>query len=310
MPYSNNITKTVIKSAALALERFDDYAACEKAIGLILTTNGPLIISGIGKSGHIAQKLASTFRSLGRDAHFIHAAEASHGDLGCFVEGAVVLLLSNSGETSELSDIVNFCRAQGNPIISITSNAKSTIARASQVAIVYGELEEADPHGLAPTTSTTLALAIGDAIAIGYADAKGFKPHDFAHFHPRGRLGARLQSVGDVMRKGEDLPLVAHDVDMQSLVFALSQKTLGLIILMDHDKVVGVITDGDLRRNIADLWNKHPLDIASRAPKSIAPHILIGDAIGEMSRLGVTQLLVINGEKLEGVIHMHDCMNA
>lgn len=306
----SNPIKDVIKSAAQSLSEFRGYDECEAAVALICKAEGPLLISGVGKSGHIARKMASTFRSLGKEAHFIHAAEASHGDLGCFVKGAVVMLLSNSGETSELSDIVNFCRLRDNPMIAITSQNDSTIAKAASVVIAYGNIDEGDPNGLAPTSSTTLSLAIGDAIAVGYASAMSFKLEDFAHFHPRGRLGARLQRVGDIMRTSDQLPIVAHDADMKTVVLALSQKSLGIAILMDGDHVKGILTDGDLRRHIDHLWDKKPMDIATQKPKTITRDVLIGDAIGQMSEIGVTQLLVMDATKLCGLIHMHDGMKS
>ncbi len=306
----SNPIKDVIESAAKSLSQFSAFDECEAAVKLLCEQSGPLLISGVGKSGHIARKLASTFRSLGKESHFIHASEASHGDLGCFVKGAIVMLLSNSGETSELSDIVNFCRSRGNPIIAITSQKDSTIAKAASVVIAYGNIGEGDPNGLAPTTSTTLSLAIGDAIAVGYASAMSFKPEDFAHFHPRGRLGARLQQVRDVMRTSDQLPTVPYNSDMTTVVLTLSQKSLGLAILMDGDTVKGILTDGDLRRHIDDLWNKSPMDIATQTPKTIDGEVLVGDAIGQMSQLGVTQLLVMDGAQLCGLLHMHDCMKS
>ena len=303
-------TKNVMKAAAKAIDNFSAFAQIDDAIELISMAKGPLIISGIGKSGHVAQKLASTFRSLGQESHFIHAAEASHGDLGCFVETAIVMLLSNSGETSELSDIVNFCRENTIPIIAITSSDASTIARAAKVTIAYGEVEEADLNGLAPTTSTTLTMAIGDAIAVGLAEKRSFMPEDFAHFHPRGRLGARLQRASDVMRFGSDLPIAPHDCDMKTLTLIMGQKAMGLAILMNGDELAGIITDGDLRRNLDNLWDKSPSDIATKTPKMISSGTLIGDAIGVMSKMGVTQLMVEDQGKFVGVLHMHDCMNA
>lgn len=305
-----NTIEHVIKSAALALNQFENFEACEQAAQYICDHDGPLILSGVGKSGQIAQKLASTFRSLGKEAHFVHAADASHGDLGCFVKNAIVMLITHSGETAELSDIVNFCHQRGNALIAITASQDSTIGKSARIVIAYGLVEEADPNGLAPTTSSTLALVIGDAIAVGYAKASHFKREDFAQFHPRGSLGARLRHVREVMRVGENMPTLHADSDMKSVVFELSQKSLGIVILMDNDEVRGIITDGDLRRNLENLWSLTPLIIATKTPKTIAGDTLVEDAIAQMASNGVTQLLVVENGKLSGLIHMHDCMKA
>ena len=306
---TNRITQ-VFLSASRAIESFSQTEACAKAARLIATSTRPLLTSGIGKSGHIAAKSASTFRSLGKEAHFIHPAEASHGDLGAFGQGAILLAFSNSGETSELSDIINFCKMRDNPIIAITANEESSLGQAAEIVIAYGEIEEADRNKLAPTTSTTLSLVIADAIALEFAEQINFQSTDFAHFHPRGRLGAQLKTARDLMHFGKNAPTLPHDCDMKTLLLTMSEKKLGVAVLLNQGKVVGLITDGDLRRNIDQLWNIAPIEIATRNPLTIEQNVPIGEAIEIMTKQSITQLIVQDAGAFMGILHLHDCMRA
>jgi arabinose-5-phosphate isomerase len=268
-------------------------------------------VAGIGKSGHIGRKIASTFRSLGKPAVFLHAAEASHGDLGLLQPGSAALVLSNSGETSELSDVLHFCRTQGIPVIGVTGREDSALARASDVAIVYGVVREACRNQLAPTTSTTLMLAIGDALAVAVSELMGAAPEDFRRFHPGGRLGARLLTVGQVMRTGAELPLVRPDASMSDVVVTMSEKALGVAVLSGGGEIGGIITDGDLRRNAGRLWDVRPADIATKDPVRIAPGMLVTDAMELMSRRKITACLVEEPPgRIAGILHIHDCIRS
>ncbi|MEX0969386.1 MAG: KpsF/GutQ family sugar-phosphate isomerase [Paracoccaceae bacterium] len=303
--------RSVLHKEAAAIASFAAQPEnCARAVRVIAESTGPLIVAGIGKSGHIAGKLASTFRSLGRLAMYLHPSEASHGDLSLVQSASPVLVISHSGETSELSDLLVFCRQNQVDIISITSRTTSTLARASRVAICYGVVEEACPNGLAPTTSTTLALAIGDALAVGVSVVMGALPEDFRRYHPGGRLGVRLLVVADLMRSGAALPLVAPDARMSDVVVEMSAKSLGLAILAEQGRVLGVITDGDLRRNADRLWEVEPMQIASPRPVQIPPDALASDAAELMTARGVSVCLVMSGGALHGVLHMHDCLRA
>lgn len=302
----------VLREEAAAVAEFADRAGdCAAAAVLIHETKGPLVVAGIGKSGHVGRKIASTFRSLGRTAVFLHAAEASHGDLGLLQPGSVALVLSNSGETTELSDVLHHCRSQGIPVVGVTGREGSALARASDVAIVYGEVREACRNRLAPTTSTTLMLAIGDALAVAVSELMGAAPEDFRRYHPGGRLGARLLTVGQVMRTGEALPLVEPDASMSDVVVTMSEKALGVAILSEAGRIGGIITDGDLRRNAGRLWEVRPADIATRDPVRIRPGMRVTDAMELMSRRKITACVVEDPEgRIAGILHIHDCIRS
>jgi len=303
-----------MNAEAEAIARFaaTDMSVCMDAVAMIHACRGPLVTTGIGKSGHIARKLASTFSSLGKPSMFVHAAEASHGDLGLVQPGSVVLALSNSGETTELSDLLHYCALYDIKVIAITADAHSTLARAADLAITYGPVNEVCPNGLAPTTSTTLSLAIGDALAIGVSVLLGTAPDDFRKYHPGGKLGLRLLSTQALMRTGDALPVVTPDADMSEVVVTISQKALGIAVLVDSAGVVrGVITDGDMRRHIKTLWNSKASDIATKKPITIDSEWLAQDAATFMSQKGITVVIVTDGNnRLEGVLSIHDCLRA
>ncbi|MGC8202974.1 KpsF/GutQ family sugar-phosphate isomerase [Aliiroseovarius sp. PTFE2010] len=300
----------VVQNEADAMLRFaaNRDPALISAIRLIHASTGPLIVAGIGKSGHIAHKIASTFRSLGKRAAFLHAAEASHGDLGIIHDDSVILCLSNSGETSELSDLLHYCRAHGNPVIAMTSSADSTLGQFADIPIAYGKFREACRNGLAPTTTSTLSLAIGDALAVGVSHLMNVMPEDFRRYHPGGKLGTRLLRVEDVMRKGDDLPIVAPDTPMSEVVITITQKALGAAMVMDGDELIGIITDGDMRRNLPNLIHASAADVATADPVSIDKSMLVSDALDVMGRLEISVMVVRDdAEGGYGLVHIHHC---
>lgn len=281
------------------------------AINLIFQSSGPLIVSGVGKSGHIARKMASTFRSLGKRAAFLHAAEAGHGDLGIIHDDSVVLVLSNSGETTELSDLLAYCRDYSIPVVSITGSEDSTLGRSSQVCIAFGKLDEACVNGLAPTTSTTVTLALGDALAVGWSHLSNITPLDFRRYHPGGKLGARLLRVKDLMHTGAALPLVSPDMPMREVVITMSAKGFGVAVVADGEEVVGIITDGDMRRNADRLWEAKAGDLTLGPPQTVAPDMLATQALERMSAQTITCLIVRNElDGQLGLLHIHDCVRA
>ena len=309
------LCRIALTGEAEAILRFAETMpeAMADAARLIHGADGPLIVAGIGKSGHIAGKLASTFRSLGRSAIFLHAAEASHGDLGLVGKGCAILILSNSGETTELSDLLNYARAHGNPIVAVTASETSTLAQAAAVTIAYGKVAEVDPNGLAPTTSTTLSLAIGDALAVAVCQLLGTQPEDFRRYHPGGKLGSLLVTVRELMHKGDELPFVRPDAPMSETVAVMAEKALGVALVHDGTDVLGIITDGDMRRNAQTLWDSTAGDIATPDPVWIAADRLASDAVALMTRTGngITSIVVREEDgRFAGFLHIHDCLRA
>ncbi|WP_415183561.1 KpsF/GutQ family sugar-phosphate isomerase [Phaeovulum sp.] len=312
-PQVADIVRSVFRAEAEAISNLSDDTtrACARAIDVIHGSKGPLIVAGIGKSGHIGRKIASTFRSLGKPAIFLHAAEASHGDLGLVQRGSVVLVLSNSGETTELSDLLHYCEAHTIPVIALTGRKDCTLARAGDIAIVYGPVKEVCRNGLAPTTSTTVSLAIGDALAVGVSALLGTAPEDFRRYHPGGKLGTRLMRVRDLMRTGGQLPIVHPDAPMSEVVVTMSEKSLGVAVVVEKGKVFGIVTDGDMRRNAARLWEVTARDIATVTPVTVDEDQLASDAVDLMSQQIITTCLVADLEGgLKGLLHIHDCLGA
>jgi len=285
----------------------DDLAA---ALAVMQRVTGPIVVAGVGKSGHVARKIASTFSSIGRPAVYVHAGEASHGDMGIIRPDSAVLLLSNSGETGELSDMIHFCRQHDVPMIALTADANSTLGRAAEVVIAYGPVKEVCLIGLAPTTSTTVAMAIGDALAVGLTQMLNTHPEDFRRYHPGGKLGARLTQVSDFMHKGPALPRVAPDAPMAEVVVEISQKSLGVAILTDaDDRILGIITDGDMRRRIDNLWDNRADGVASKNPITIPPTTTADDVMVLMTDRKITSVLVADETgHLLGLVHIHDCL--
>ncbi|HLH51394.1 MAG TPA: KpsF/GutQ family sugar-phosphate isomerase, partial [Roseiarcus sp.] len=256
-------------------------AAFEEAVKLLAEAPGRAIVSGIGKSGLIARKVAATFASTGRPASFVHPAEASHGDLGMIQAGDVVMCLSWSGETAELADIIQYTRRYRIPLIAITADPESSLARQADIRLVLPQAQEACPHGLAPTTSTTMQLVLGDALAMALLEAKGFTARDFGVFHPGGKLGARLVFVRDVMHQGEQIPRVGLNARMAEAVVEITQKRVGCVCVVDGEgRLAGLVTDGDLRRHMrSDLMDAPVADIMTRAPRTIESDALAAEAL-------------------------------
>lgn len=280
------------------------------AIKLIQQASGRVIISGIGKSGHIGQKIAATFASTGTPAFFVHPSEASHGDLGMITGDDIILALSWSGETSELTNIITYSRRFRVPLIAITSQSDSSLAKNSEIVICLPKVKEACPHGLAPTSSTVMQLAIGDALAIALLEAKGFSAADFKTFHPGGQLGAKLKLVQDLMHVGERLPLISKQAKMSEALVTMTEKSFGCLgILDEEDKLVGVITDGDLRRNMDEnLLSLTAEDVMKINPITVEGDILASAALELINASNITSLFVMQNEKPIGIIHIHDLL--
>ena len=284
----------------------------EQAVQLIDGCRGKLIVSGLGKSGHVARKIAATFASTGTTAVFLHLAEAIHGDLGMAAEGDVAILISQSGETVELEAVIDHFLHSHIPIIAITGHAGTMLAKAATAALVLPHWPEVGPESVAPTTSTTMTLALGDALAMTVMRQKGFTRTDFGRLHPGGSLGARLKPVRRLMHGGEELPLTREDSSMHETVVEMTAKRLGVIGVTDEaGYLVGVITDGDLRRNIERGLDHTAGAFMTRSPKTIGPDDLIDDALALFDEYKITALFVVdddgNGKKPLGVLHIHDC---
>lgn len=306
------IGRSALQIEASALSTFADSLGPEyvRAVELLSQPSGRIVVTGIGKSGNIARKVASTFSSIGRPSFYVHPSDASHGDLGMIGEGDTLIAISNSGETSELGDILSYCASLEIPLVAIVGNGASTLARRARVALAYGAVREVCPNGLAPTTSTTLALAIGDALAVGVMTVRGTTSEHFQQFHPGGRLGAALTKVGDIMHSGDQLPLVHLDMLMKEVVVVMSAKGFGVAIVCDDQRrMLGIITDGDMRRHIDVLWSSRAKDLLSTRPITIPYDTLASHALDIMSERGITSLLVKDksGDPA-GLLHIHDCL--
>ena len=282
------------------------------AVEAIHAVKGRVIMSGMGKSGHIAKKIAATLASTGTPAYFVHPAEASHGDLGMITKDDVCIVLSNSGETSELSDIIAHTRRFGIVLIGVASRPDSTLLKAADIALVLPNAPEACAIGMAPTTSTTMTLALGDALAVAVMEKRGFQPTDFKTFHPGGKLGAQLLAVSALMHSGDALPLTGEGTAMSDTLLVMTAKSFGVVGITDAaDKLAGIITDGDLRRNMVGLMEKTAGDVMHKGPKTIRPEALAAEALGIMNERKITCLFVVDGDNTPvGLIHIHDCLRA
>ena len=295
-----------------ALARSLDEGFTE-ALDLLDGRTGRVVVTGIGKSGHVARKIAATLSSTGTPALFVHPAEASHGDLGMIEpEGDAVIALSNSGETTELADLVAYAKRFHIPLIAITGRADSALAQAADVALVLPASDEASPMGLAPTTSTTVMLALGDAIAVALLERKGFSPDRFHALHPGGRLGRMLLKVADLMHRGEEVPLVGGDTAMADALLVMTNKRFGCVAIVDGDGILqGVITDGDLRRHMSPgLLDLRAAEVMTRAPRTIGADALASEAVGLMNSNTITNLFVVEDGRPVGILHIHDCLRA
>lgn len=306
------LARKVLQTEAAAIlgliDRLD--ARFTQAVRLLLGCRGRVILTGMGKSGIIARKIAATLASTGTPAHFLHPAEAIHGDLGVIQTDDVVLGISNSGETEELVRLLETIKRLGATLITISGNAASTLAQASDVALDCHVSEEACPMNLVPTASTTAALALGDALAMTLLVAKGFREEDFATLHPRGALGKRLLRAGQLMHAGEDAPVVAVATPMRDVVSEMSRKGLGMTCVVDDDRLVGLITDGDLRRHMSqsvNLLDRTALDLMTRNPVTVRRSTLATEVLRILEQRKITSIVVIDDDRhVEGVVHLHD----
>lgn len=285
-----------------------------QALDLLQNTKGRVIVTGMGKSGHIGRKIAATFASTGTVSFFVHPGEASHGDLGMIADDDVIIAISYSGESKELSDILMYAKRHNIPLIAITRNPDSALGKNSTLVLKLPDNGEACPLGLAPTSSTTATIVLGDVLAIDLMERRGFSAADFRQRHPGGKLGAILCRVADIMHKGKEMPLIDETADMQSALLVMTEKMLGCVgITNAKGELTGIITDGDLRRWMSpSLITEKVVNVMTQNPKTISPDALIVDAVNIMNNTGrgITNLFVIEDKKPIDVIHIHDCLKA
>ena len=307
------IGQFVIETEASALSKLAsnlpaDFSA---AIDAVLKTKGRVVVSGVGKSGHVGRKIAATLASTGTPASFVHATEASHGDLGMITPNDFCLLISNSGETSELYDILAHTRRFGILTAVISSSKNSTLIQAADFKLLLTDAPEACTIGMAPTTSTILTMALGDALAVALMEQRDFKPEDFKVLHPGGNLGLQMLTVSQLMRKKNEMAIVKEDLTMSSVVSCMTQSGFGVAILVDENGMLsGIITDGDLRRNINDILTFSPRDIATLNPTSVKPTDLVSVALEKMEKSKVYAIVVIEDDKPIGLLRMHDVLRS
>jgi arabinose-5-phosphate isomerase len=311
-----NTARRVIAHEADGLRQLSDGLGDSfiKAVELLLAAKGRVIVSGMGKSGHIARKIAATFASTGTPAHFVHPAEASHGDLGMMTRGDVVMVLSNSGETPELADMVAYTRRFGIPMIGVASRPESTLLSQADISIVLPQIGEACGTGVVPTTSTTMTLALGDALAVALMEHREFTPENFRDFHPGGKLGARLSKVRDLMHTGDAVPLVRADTRMGDALLIISQKGFGVVgVTNTKDQLVGIVTDGDLRRHMDGLLDRTAEQVMTANPTTLLPGALAEEAVAVMNARSITCLFALDPDgsgQVQGILHIHDCLRA
>lgn len=280
------------------------------AVETIAAATGRVIVTGMGKSGHVARKMAATMASTGTPAHYVHPAEASHGDLGMVQPSDVIVALSWSGETTELADIIGYAKRYRVPLIALTSNEGSTLGHAADICLTLPKAKEACPNGLAPTTSTTMQLALGDALAVALLEKRGFTAEHFRVFHPGGKLGARLKAVRDVMHKNERLPLIGIEARMDAAIEEISRKGFGSVIVVNTDgTLAGIVTDGDLRRNLRPDLKTLPVSaIMTKTPRTIAPDELVATALEIQETSKITALIVVENNRPVGLVHYLDLL--
>ena len=282
-----------------------------QAVETLFAAKGRIVCTGIGKSGHVARKIAATLASTGAPAMFVHAAEASHGDLGMIGQDDVVLALSKSGEARELSDTLAYAKRFSIPLIAITAKADSQLGRAADILLLLPDAPEATAEVNAPTTSTTLQMALGDALAVALLERRGFTASDFRVFHPGGKLGAMLRTVGDLMHGDDALPLVEADAPMAQALLVMSEKRFGAAGVVDAEgKLAGLITDGDLRRHMDGLLTHRADQVMTRSPLTISPGALAAEALKVMNERRITVLFVVDAERPVGILHVHDLLRA
>ena len=281
------------------------------AVSLLYETRGRVIVSGIGKSGHIGRKISATLVSTGTPSHFVHATEASHGDLGMITVDDVVMLISNSGETKELVDILAYARRFDIPVVAITSRPESTLATASNYLLCLPDVPETCPMGMAPTTSSLLTLALGDALAVALIELRGFESTQFKVFHPGGKLGAQLATVSQLMHSASQLPLVGLEMHMSEVLIEMTSKGFGVAGVMNADTLVGIVSDGDLRRNMATLMESTARSVATMSPVCAHPGMMAAEALALMNECNISVLFVVDDEQIPiGILHVQDLLRA
>ncbi|MFC0284253.1 SIS domain-containing protein [Camelimonas abortus] len=283
-----------------------------RAVAMIRASRGRLIITGMGKSGHVGRKIAATMASTGTPAYFVHPAEASHGDLGMVQPEDVILAMSWSGETTELSDIIAYSRRFRIPLLALTSRPDSTLARQADLALILPAVDEACPNGMAPTSSTTLQMVTGDALAIALLEGRGFTRQDFRVYHPGGKLGAQLRTVREIMHTGARLPVVRDDAILSEAIAEISTKGFGCVLVVDGEgRLAGIITDGDLRRNFRpDMGSAPVTGIMTRNPRTVTPDTLLASALEMQERSKITALVVMENGRIAGLVHYLDLLRA
>ncbi|MDT8326394.1 MAG: KpsF/GutQ family sugar-phosphate isomerase [Roseovarius sp.] len=307
------IAREVLRIEAEALNALRDGLpeSFDQVITELLQVRGRVIVSGMGKSGHIAAKIAATMASTGTPAQYVHPGEASHGDLGMITDQDAVILISNSGETRELADIIAHTRRFSIPLVAITKKADSTLAQQADHLLELPNAPEACAIGMAPTTSTTCTLALGDALAVAMMRMRGFERENFLTFHPGGKLGAQLLKVSSVMHRGDALPVVAANTNMGETLLEMTAKGFGVAALVENGMLRGVITDGDLRRNLDQLMSRSAGEIATYNPRSISPDALLSEALGVMNTHKISALFAVDETgQLQGLVHIHDALRA
>lgn len=288
-----------------------DSSSLTQALDFMQNSKGRIIITGMGKSGHIGKKIAASLASTGTPSFFVHPAEASHGDLGMITEDDVVIAISNSGESRELIDILNYCKRFGIKLVAITKNAESSLGKAGDVVLLLPNNGEACPLGLAPTSSTTATLVLGDILTIGMIERKGFSKEDFNDRHPGGKLGSILKRVSDLMHTGQDMPILDENSNMQAVLLEMTSKRLGCVGFINQaGDLTGILTDGDLRRCLSSkILEEKAVDLMTKNPKTIAPNAMSAEALKIMHDKKITNLFVVENNKPVGVIHIHDLLN-
>ncbi|MBE7216913.1 MAG: KpsF/GutQ family sugar-phosphate isomerase [Caulobacteraceae bacterium] len=308
------VARRVLRCEAEALSTLADGldGGFARAVEVIAAAPGRVVCTGVGKSGHVGRKIAATLASTGTPAIFVHATEASHGDLGMIGAGDVVLALSRSGETRELADVVAYCARFAIPLLAATCATNSTLAGAADVLLALPDLPEAASGVDAPTTSTTLQMALGDALAVALLERRGFTPHDFRAFHPGGKLGAALRTAAELMHAGAELPLASEDTCMREALLVMTEKRFGVLGVVDAEgRLAGVVTDGDLRRHMDGLLAHTAAEVMTHAPLTLPADALAGEALRLMNERGVTVLFVTDVERRpQGVLHIHDLLRA
>ncbi|WP_111733206.1 KpsF/GutQ family sugar-phosphate isomerase [Roseovarius amoyensis] len=307
------IARDVLAIESAALTRLHDElpADFDAVVHLLLGVSGRVIVSGMGKSGHVAAKIAATMASTGTPAQYVHPGEASHGDLGMITAVDAVILISNSGETRELADIIGHTRRFAIPMVAITRKPDSTLARQADHVLPLPDAPEACAIGMAPTTSTTCTMALGDALAVALMRLRGFDRDSYLAFHPGGTLGAQLLRVSAVMHKGDDLPVVAESTPMGDTLLEMTAKGFGVAAVVEGGRLLGVITDGDLRRNLDNLLGRTAGEVATRNPRTIAPDALLTEALGIMNASKISLLFAVDADgRLQGLVHIHDALRA